>query len=303
MNIERTYWNRSGYLKIQMPGSDELQQFGGDGEMFDMKFDGLKYGDFYEGFTCSILGLSRNTINDLTVWDVGKALKDKRYIEVYAGYTSSGNDMTAPIFKGYVMNAIPTSPPEMWMNFECIRAWDKDDYVIGVEMMENASLKQILKKVAEILNVSYDDSKSWAVNSVDGDEAKYRFNFSALKRYQLPNAFAKQFNCRVVNNNGMIIAAEKRGWLIQPTVNDIVGDPISQDNGLLGIGNIDIAGAKIVHRLNDNFPILSWVKLDSRLIESANAKPYFVTSVRHTGHLRGVKWQTEIELIRHGAAV
>ena len=101
----------------------------------------------------------------------------------------------------------------------------------------------------------------------------------------------------------MIIAGEKRGWLIEPTANDIVGDPISQDNGLLGIGNIDIAGAKIVHRLNDNFPILSWVKLDSRLIESANAKPYFVTSVHHTGHLRGEKWQTEIELIRHGAAV
>ena len=35
MQEQRTYWNRTGYLKIQMD-NEVMQQFGGEGEMFDM---------------------------------------------------------------------------------------------------------------------------------------------------------------------------------------------------------------------------------------------------------------------------
>ena len=77
MQEQRTYWNRTGYLKIQMDNAG-MQQFGGEGEMFDMKFDGLKFGDFYSTFTCSILGLTREHINALTVWDKGQALQRER---------------------------------------------------------------------------------------------------------------------------------------------------------------------------------------------------------------------------------
>lgn len=131
MQQQKTYWNRVGYIKIMLDDR-KLHQFGGMGEMFDMKFDGIKHGDFYSEFKCSILGLTREHINMLTVWDIGKAVQQKRYIEVYAGYSSNGSDMAKPIFSGYVMNAIPTPSPEMWVNFECIRAWDKDDYIVGI---------------------------------------------------------------------------------------------------------------------------------------------------------------------------
>ena len=298
MREQRTYWNRTGYLKIQMD-NEEMQQFGGDGEMFDMKFDGLKFGDFYSTFTCSILGLSREHINALTVWDKGQALQKKRYIEVYAGYSSNGDDMSKPIFAGYVMNAIPTSPPEMWMDFECIRAWDKDQCVTGVETMRDASPRQILQKIAEILEVDF-NLTSFMSSTIKWDEEKYTFAFDGKKKVQLTYKFADQFNCICIDQNGTIVAADRREWLKAPKR---IAREVSQDTGMLAVGNVDIAGAKVVHRLDNTFSLLSWVDVKSRLIPNMGARPYYVSAFRHTGHLRGDKWQTELELIRQGANV
>lgn len=298
MQEQRTYWNRIGYLKIQMD-NEEMQQFGGDGEMFDMRFDGLKFGDFYSTFTCSILGLTREHINALTVWDKGQALQKKRYIEVYAGYSSNGDDMSKPIFAGYVMNAIPTSPPEMWMNFECIRAWDKDQCVTGVETMRDASPRQILQKIAEILEVDF-NLTSCMSSTIKWDEEKYTFSFDGKKKVQLTYKFANQFNCICIDQNGTLIAADRREWLKAPKR---IAREVSQDTGMLAVGNVDIAGAKVVHRLDNTFSLLSWVDVKSRLIPNMDARPYYVSAFRHTGHLRGDKWQTELELIRQGANV
>lgn len=298
MQEQRTYWNRTGYLKIQMD-NEGMQQFGGEGEMFDMKFDGLKFGDFYSTFTCSILGLSREHINALTVWDKGQALQKKRYIEVYAGYSSNGDDMSKPIFAGYVMNAIPTSPPEMWMNFECIRAWDKDQCVTGVETMRDASPRQILQKIAEILEVDFNIT-SFMSSTIKWDEEKYAFSFAGKKKVQLTYDFAHQFNCICIDQNGTIVAVDRREWLRAPKR---IAREVSQDTGMLAVGNVDIAGAKVVHRLDNTFSLLSWVDVKSRLIPNMDARPYYVRAFRHMGHLRGDKWQTELELIRQGANV
>lgn len=298
MQEQRTYWNRTGYLKIQMD-NDGMQQFGGEGEMFDMKFDGLKFGDFYSTFTCSILGLTREHINALTVWDKGRALQKKRYIEVYAGYSSNGDDMSKPIFAGYVMNAIPTSPPEMWMNFECIRAWDKDQCVTGVGTMRDASPRQILQKIAEILEVDF-NMTSFMSSTIKWDEEKYTFSFDGKKKVQLTYDFAHQFNCICIDQNGTIVAADRREWLKAPKH---IAREISQDTGMLSVGNVDIAGAKVVHRLDNTFSLLSWINVKSRLIPNMDARPYFARSFRHTGHLRGDKWQTELELVRQGANI
>ena len=298
MQEQRTYWNRIGYLKIQMDDGT-IRQFGGEGEMFDMKFDGLKFGDFYSTFTCSILGLTREHINALTVWDKGQALQKKRYIEVYAGYSSNGDDMSKPIFAGYVMNAIPTSPPEMWMNFECIRAWDKDQCVTGVETMRDASPRQILQKIAEILEVDF-NLTSFMSSTIKWDEEKHTFSFAGKKKVQLTYDFANQFNCICIDQNGTLVAADRREWLKAPKR---IAREVSQDTGMLAVGNVDIAGAKIIHRLDNSFSLLSWVNVQSRLIPKMDARTYYVRAFRHTGHLRGDKWQKELELIRRGANV
>lgn len=298
MQEQRTYWNRTGYLKIQMDDGT-TQQFGGEGEMFDMKFDGLKFGDFYSTFTCSILGLTREHVNALTVWDKGQAIQKKRYIEVYAGYASNGSDMSKPIFAGYVMNAIPTSPPEMWMNFECIRAWDKDQCITGVGTMRDASPRQILEKIAEVMELDF-NLTSFMSSTIKWDDEKYTFAFDGKKKVQLTYDFAHQFNCICIDQNGTVVAADRREWLKAPKH---IASEVSQDTGMLAVGNVDINGAKIVHRLNNTFELLSWVDVKSRLIPKMGARPYFVRSMRHTGHLRGDKWQTELNLIRQGANV
>ena len=298
MQEHRTYWNRTGYLRIQMD-DDSMQQFGGEGELFDMKFDGLKFGDFYSTFRCSILGLTREHINALTVWDKGQAVQKKRYIEVYAGYTSNGDDMNKPIFSGYVMSAIPTPPPEMWMNFECIRAWDKDQCVTDIETMYDASPRQILQKIGDILEVDV-NLTSFMSSTIKWDEEKFAFKFSGKKKVQLTYDFAHQFNCLCVDQDGTLVAADRREWLKSA---GRIAREINQDTGMLAVGNVDIAGAKIVHRLDNTFSLMSWVDVKSRLIPNMGSRPYYVRSFRHTGHLRGDKWQTELDLIRQGANV
>ena len=233
------------------------------------------------------------------MWDKGQALQKKRYIEVYAGYSSNGDDMSKPIFAGYVMNAIPTSPPEMWMNFECIRAWDKDQCVTGVETMRDASPRQILQKIAEILEVDF-NLTSFMSSTIKWDEEKYTFSFAGKKKVQLTYDFAHQFNCICIDQNGTLVAADRREWLKAPKR---IAREVSQDTGMLAVGNVDIAGAKVVHRLDNTFSLLSWVNVQSRLIPKMDARPYYVRAFRHTGHLRGDKWQTELELIRQGANV
>ena len=207
--------------------------------------------------------------------------------------------MSKPIFAGYVMNAIPTSPPEMWMNFECIKAWDKDQCVTGVETMRDASPRQILQKIAEILEVDFNHT-SLMSSTVKWDDKKYTFSFAGKKKVQLTYDFAHQFNCICIDQNGTIVAADRREWLKSPKR---IAREVSQDTGMLAVGNVDIAGAKVVHRLDNTFSLLSWVNVQSRLIPKMDARPYYVRAFRHTGHLRGDKWQTELELIRQGANV
>ena len=185
------------------------------------------------------------------------------------------------------------------MNFECIRAWDKDQCVTGVETMCGASPRQILEKIAKIMELDF-NMTSFMAQTVDWDAKKYTFEFSGKKKVQLTYKFANQFNCICIDQNGTIVAADRREWLKAPKR---IAREVSQDTGMLSVGNVNIAGAKVVHRLDNTFSLLSWVDVKSRLIPNMDARPYYVSAFRHTGHLRGDKWQTELELIRQGANV
>ena len=137
-------------------------------------------------------------------------------------------------------------------------------------------------------------------STIKWDEEKYTFTFDGRKKVQLTYKFANQFNCICIDQNGTIVAADRREWLKAPKR---IAREVSQDTGMLAVGNVDIAGAKVVHRLDNTFSLLSWVDVKSRLIPNMDARPYYVRAFRHTGHLRGDKWQTELELIRQGANV
>lgn len=284
----KLYWNRAGHIAIE--GNDgEMHSYGGTNGL-DFKFSGEKVGDIYAQFECSILGLSGRTINELTVWNPAEAFTRQRKIQVFAGYEDGG--IENPIFEGIIVEAIPTSPPEMWLNFKCLHLGDFTNIVSNPKQFKDTSLSQIFDEVGAELGLETFWT-AWKVNpTTKGD-----FNLEGPLR-TLAERFASQFNVTVYEEDGTLYCRDKRPQFDEPeSIRDI-----SLNTGMISIGKIDIAGATIRTRLDDSSKLFSWINLQSVIIPKANGL-YVVIKKKHKGHLRGGEWFTELETIRQGAAV
>lgn len=279
---QRRYWKRAGYVAIQDRGGN-MVRYGGSYDSLDFKFSGEKTGDIYRDFTVGILGLSLDTINDLTAWGV-EGFKRKRRIQVFAGYDIDA--LANPIFDGFIVEAIPTSPPDMWLNMKCMINFDND---IPVDRPRSfcGTIDEIFKEIAKELGLG----SRIEAKKIDS-EKEYTFTIDGT-RTGLARKFADAFDLTVVADNGVLIAYDKRPWLDDPK-NQI---ELSMDTGLLGIGSLTVTGLVARMRLNDYPKMGSWMKLKSTLIPQANGD-YCVIKKRHIGHYRGDDWYTELKCIR-----
>jgi len=89
------FWNRTGYMYVE--------GFGALPSGLDMKFEVEKYTNFNLQFKASVLGLSSEHINQLTVWNVTDACRQARELKVFAGYDT--DSLREPIARGYVFFA------------------------------------------------------------------------------------------------------------------------------------------------------------------------------------------------------
>lgn len=281
---QKVYWGRAGYVAIE-DRSGKMIKFGGSEDSLDFKFSGEKIGDINPKFSVGILGLSVEHINQLAVWDINVAASKPRRIQVFAGY--SHDSLANPLFDGYVINAIPTSPPEMWLNFECLYSLG-DIRPIEVQYEKKGTLEEIAREIAGNMKMPF----KWSAETVD-KEKEAKFVFSGSKTDSVAK-FASAFGVIVYNNNGVMTVTDNRGWYGDVKNAEVV----STESGMLGIGSVDMRGAIIRKRLDNTSGIFSWVKLQSSLIPSANGD-YFVIKAKHVGHFRGEEWYTELETIRH----
>lgn len=283
MQIAQRFWKRSGYVSIEMENG-RFQNFGGDQDALDFRFDGRKLGDIQNEFTVGILGLSTAHINTLTVWNVAEAFKRFRKIKVYAGY--SVDSIASPIFEGIVTEAIPSSPPDKWLNFKCLWVGPQADPSIKQETVEKKP-KEIFEQLAKNLALT----PKWKVTSVDADK-KIKFTIDQ-KPQKAVERFAEAMHIKCYKEHDLLYAIDDKGWYQSP--HD--AKKISIDTGLINIPFIDIAGATIRTRLIDDLDICSWIKLESSLIPSANG--YYYAIEKHlVGHLRGEEWYTEFTTVR-----
>ena len=289
------YWKRVGWVEIELDDGS-MRSYGGTKDSLDFRFSGEKTGSIYSSFTVGILGLSRNTINALTVWDTAKAIKRKRRIRVFAGY--SDDSIANPIFDGFVMDAIPTNPPEMWLNFNCMKFFGKHDPVVGIAPMRDKPLKNIARSIASILDLGW-NGKSWRSKEVDGN-AKKSFHFMHSKA-QLMQEFERKFGVRMCDCNGIMVVDDKRPWITH--AGDGPSTVLSTDTGLLNLGNITMKGWIAKRRLDETAGLLEWVRFESKFIPKVNDDTYFVIKKKHTGHFRGEEWFTELDCIRRYAKV
>lgn len=279
------FWNRVGWVDIEGYGIPPVG--------LDFKFEVEKIADVYPSFKVSVLGLSSNNINALTVWNPHDAISISREISVFAGYEDDG--ITTPICRGFVFNALPTPPPEMWMNFECLMSL-KNKIPIPQDLEEpisNGVLQDVVERIEKITGFKV----SWFSKNYEIDTpASFTFDMS---RDLVIKAFTEKYNLMAIYGDDYTVSFhDRKSWLNtipDPTRDDI--PVINLESGLLMVGNVNIAGAKIRVRLNDRFRLMQWVKLESKLIPSASGM-YCVLSKKHVGHLRGKEWYTELDMIR-----
>lgn len=278
MSVQRKFWNRVGHVEIEDDSGRMVKYYG-----LDFKFKVKSIGDIYNQFSVSILGLSADTINNLTVWNPVSAVEAPRRIAVYGGYEKTGEELIA---SGYVWYAIPTSPPEMWLNFECWKYLKVEDEVEEPRELINKSILEVFNEVAAECGMRPSFKATGADNNVES------FVIEG-KKADLAAKFSGRFNKDVVDNAGILVCNDRHGER---------GDPkrevlISNNTGLIATSSIDIVGARITTRLRTDIGMNDWIRLESTLIPSASGS-YFVIEKELEGHFRGELWVSRYRVLR-----
>ena len=93
-------------------------------------------GTVFSQGTISVCGLSKEHINQLTTFQGAYlATQNDKYIRLTAGYVDGKDDESAVIFDGLIFKAIPTMPPDVWLNMEVFSNLDlvSEEKEISVE--------------------------------------------------------------------------------------------------------------------------------------------------------------------------
>ena len=281
-----SYWKRVGYVEIE--GEDGMMhKYGGSHDGLDFRFD-IKYvADISVEFSVGILGLGRDTIQKLTVWNIAQAISASRKIAVYAGYEKDG--VARQVASGIITNAIPTSPPEMWLNFSCLVGKCAFEPTNG-KCITDAKLSEILEYLAKANGLS----ARWDAKRVKPDTKVPKFYVGCAPTW-IVSKFASTYSLLVYIDGNELVATDIDAWNTNKIVES--SDLISPETGLISVGKIDLKGATIKRRLDTRSRLMSWVRLESNIIPSAN-NSYYVVAKRHVGQYRGEDWFTELETIR-----
>lgn len=283
---ESAYWNRIGYVEIE-DRQGQWVKYGGITDSLDFKFEGKIVGGVTPEFTVGILGLSMDTINDLTVWNPEESTKAKRGIRVYAGYQKDG--IANPLFDGYIFEALPTNPPEMWINFKCLMNINGTRPITEKEWFEDTEIRRIFKAIGDRWGMltRWDAIKTSA-------ETKGNFIISGKTPQMLIDEFSHKFNVIIYAEHGILVCQDREPWTKEPKD----AQKLSIATGLLGVSGLQPVGATFTRRLDDTNKIFSWVELESKLIPKANGM-YQVIEKTHKGHFRGEEWVTILRTIRY----
>lgn len=276
------YWGRAGHIEIDgvtVPTNG-----------LDFKFDIEKIGDVYPKWKASILGLSLDTIRKITVWNPAVAVSQMRGIRIYAGYNGIIGEKL--LCNGTIMNAMPTQPPEMWLNMSGMMSFKDRRMISEPYKIRNKTKEEIFKEICgkigkpcryEVKNDQYAKIKG------------FQFVFEGMYG-DLPAKFAAQFDFIVYLDDDTLVCTDKNAQLQKPKKRS-KPEIIDIEHGLISVAGVDVKGATIRTRLNDSYKLMDWVELHSELVPSANGV-YYVIKKHHVGHLRGDDWYTELTTIR-----
>lgn len=247
----------------------------------------------------SICGLDRETLDQLISFaSESKTLKEKKLIKVEAGY----GDKKALIIDGSIMSAIPTAPPDIWLNCEVINSYELQKQHISLTIEEGLTLEQYSQLIADTIGVDL-EMRITDKNYLNKKMSGISFGDSIFK---LVKTITKAFNFKSKDKN-IYKYGRVASYLVNNTLvvdyahlknnDDRTQNPIliSKDTGMVGLPEMSMAGqlVNITTLLKPEIKTGDVIKLESEQIKSASGL-YYVQGITYTGEFRGNAWYSTL---------
>lgn len=232
-----------------------------------------------------IANLSMERVYNLTTFMSPHLNEEKRkMVQIFAGYVKDPADEVPLIFQGEITRALPTMPPDVWLNCEARSGFYNNQNVVSVSVNGKTTVKDICARAARELGLqlSYTATTNKAVEG---------FSHSG----GATNMLAR------VNELGGVIAFEDDGVLKvidadKPETSEYIR-VLNRHSGLIGMPQPDNMGLKMKMLLDPTFKVGDRVRLESEMLPKANGV-YWCYGLTHSGSLRDTDFYTEIEAKR-----
>lgn len=262
--------------------TDELSGWSRTYTELDIKFQ-IKRAITQTAFqsTISILGLSVEDINRLTVTATSMfsdAMRMRKKVELSAGY----NGDNTLIYRGYIVSATVTSPPEMWLTMTAVNYYDVGDELGDHYIVKGTKLVDVIDYFANVMDMVPNTSKF-----SKGDLKINGFSTTGGKSNIIRDLNALYNGWVVYEDLGNLIATDLKYNKMDDQEEEAV--ELDRNNGLLAISNVTFYGVQVTTFLQDIPLFASRFRLTSELMPSANGI-YRIKEREFIGHYRGNEW-------------
>jgi len=249
----------------------------------DVKFDiNLPMSAIMTTAKVGILNLTREDIEYLTTYTSRwSAFTQRKRLRVFAGYDDT---QVSLIFDGDILEAIPSQPPDIWLNCEAQSGNYGSTQMFSRSILVPNSIETVCASAAEWMGLEFE----WRSTS---NKTIEKFDFTGSRTRLI----------ETVSELDKIIAFEEDGALVvvdrDNPVRDGVIREISEESGMVLVPDPDYIGVTASVFLDTRIKRGDTINLVSKRIPAANGL-YYAYNLHHQGRLRGSKFHTTIKARR-----
>ena len=231
----------------------------------------------------SICNLTRANIEYLTTYvSVWIAKANASRIRLFAGYEDE--EPINLIFDGDILSAIPTEPPEVWLNCTAISGGYGSIQMFSESILVPVPMRTVFEQAAGWvgMDLEWNATVSKTIKSFDctGNRNKLIEQLNSLGEIS------------VFEENGKMVVVDEA----HPKRSGNIFE-ISEETGMVSVPKIDQIGIEAKIFLNTKIKCGDTVHITSKRVPIASGN-YYVMNVIHEGHFRGDLWYTTIKTRR-----
>lgn len=268
-------------------------------ENISVKFTFEKYigNAMYGEGKVSICGLKKETVSELTtINSIEEALKERKEIKVYAGY----GENQALIIDGTIISAVPTIPPDVWLECEIMNGYERTLKMYSVSVEAEMNIKELAETIAKQLDLK-NGVDCRIKNDVYGKRFYQRTTKNISKVDTMANILSAVMETYSFQEGDMygvpVVYIDNETLIVDYSLFDSVESQkrthhkINKENGMLGLPEISEAGliANITTLLKPEIKAGDVIDLESEMIPKANGQ-YTVLGTTYVGDYRGNSW-------------